>query len=142
MLVVTQVKMSGSEKKTTLQSCKTTAEKCTKKVCCTCKVVFLLIKPTDFFFVCFRCRRCLPVHDLIFCLSKLQILTRASFLALAKSISYTFFYGKRKSFGNISTPQNQRSIFYIIFTSDICGVFLFIFIRLSFDYFLGLQRKI
>ena len=29
----------------TLQSCKTTAKKCTKKVCCTCKVAFLLIRP-------------------------------------------------------------------------------------------------
>ena len=29
----------------TLWSCKTTAEKCTKKVCCTCKVAFLLIRP-------------------------------------------------------------------------------------------------
>ena len=55
-------KMSGSEKKSereherhflhkkvsgsfTLWSCKTTAKKCTKKVCCTCKVAFLLIKP-------------------------------------------------------------------------------------------------
>ena len=55
-------KMSGSEKKSerehvrhflhkkvsgslTLWSCKTTAKKCTKKVCCTCKVAFLLIRP-------------------------------------------------------------------------------------------------
>ena len=55
-------KMNGSEKKSerehvrhflhkkvsgsfTLQSCKTTAKKCTKKVCCTCKVAFLLIRP-------------------------------------------------------------------------------------------------
>ena len=29
----------------TLQSCTTTAKKCTKKVCCTCKVAFLLIRP-------------------------------------------------------------------------------------------------
>ena len=35
-------KVSGSF---TLQSCKTTAKKCTKKVCCTCKVAFLLIRP-------------------------------------------------------------------------------------------------
>ena len=57
-----KVKMSGSEKKSerehvrhflhkkvsgsfTLWSCKTTAKKCTKKVCCTCKVAFLLIRP-------------------------------------------------------------------------------------------------
>ena len=53
-----KVKMRGSEKKKseqetrkvqsgsfTLWSCKTTAEKCTKKVCCTCKVAFLLIRP-------------------------------------------------------------------------------------------------
>ena len=29
----------------TLYSCKTTAKKCTKKVCCTCKVALLLIRP-------------------------------------------------------------------------------------------------
>ena len=57
-----KVKMSGSEKKSerehvrhflhkkvsgsfTLWSCKTTANKCTKKVCGTCKVAFLLIRP-------------------------------------------------------------------------------------------------
>ena len=60
-----KVKMNGSEKKLnetdvqhflqktcnkevsgsfTLQSCKTTAKKCTKNVCCTCKVAFLLIR--------------------------------------------------------------------------------------------------
>ena len=33
----------------TLKSCKTTAKKCTKKVCCTCKVSFLLIRPIVFF---------------------------------------------------------------------------------------------
>ena len=35
-------KVSGSF---TLQSCKTAAKKCAKKVCCTCKVAFLLIIP-------------------------------------------------------------------------------------------------
>ena len=34
----------------------------------------------------FRCRLRLAFHDFIFCLSKLQMLTRASLLALAKSI--------------------------------------------------------
>ena len=29
----------------TLQSCKTTVKKCTKKLCCTCKIAFLLIRP-------------------------------------------------------------------------------------------------
>ena len=33
----------------TLQSRKTTAKKCTKKVCCTCKVAFLLIRPIVIF---------------------------------------------------------------------------------------------
>ena len=41
-----------------------------KKVCCTCKVVFLLIRHTDFF-GSFRCRRRLALQDFIFCLSKL-----------------------------------------------------------------------
>ena len=35
-------KVSGSF---ALWSCKTTAKKCTRKVCCTCKVAFLLIRP-------------------------------------------------------------------------------------------------
>ena len=34
----------------TLKSCKTTAKKCTKKVCCACKVAFLLIRPIVVFF--------------------------------------------------------------------------------------------
>ena len=34
----------------TLKSCKTTAKKCTKKVCCSCKVAFLLIRPIVVFF--------------------------------------------------------------------------------------------
>jgi len=43
-----------------------------KKVCCTYKVVFLLIRPTDFLEGCFRCRRrLLALLDFIFCLSKL-----------------------------------------------------------------------
>ena len=71
MLAVTRVKMSDSEKKCEqehvrhfrhktcnqevsgrlrLQSCKTTAKKCTKKVCCKCKVTFLPIRPIAFFF--------------------------------------------------------------------------------------------
>ena len=41
-----------------------------KKVCCTFKVVFLLIRHTDFFGP-FRCRRRLALHDFIFCLSKI-----------------------------------------------------------------------
>ena len=34
----------------TLKPCKTTAKKCTKKVCCSCKVAFLLIRPIVVFF--------------------------------------------------------------------------------------------
>ena len=82
MLAATRVKMSDSEKRVklehdipstkrvtrkflevsqVLQSCKTTAKKCTKKVCCTCKVAFLLIRPivvvVFFFFYRSRCLR-------------------------------------------------------------------------------------
>ena len=74
MLAATRVKMSDSEKKSeqehvqrflhktcnqevfgrfTLQSFKTTAKKCTKKVCCTCKVAFLLIRPIAVFLLPF-----------------------------------------------------------------------------------------
>ena len=74
MLAATRVKMSDSEKKSeqehvrhflnktcnqevsgrfTLQSCKTTAKKCTKKLCCTCKVAFLLIRPIAVFLLPF-----------------------------------------------------------------------------------------
>ena len=67
MLAATKVKICGSERKKkmsknmydissktcnqdvsesfTLYSCKTKAEKCTKQVCCKCKVVFLLSRP-------------------------------------------------------------------------------------------------
>ena len=38
----------------TLKSCKTMAKKCTKKVCCSCKVAFLLIRPIVVFFHCSR----------------------------------------------------------------------------------------
>ena len=61
--------VSGSS---TLQSDKTKAKKCTKKVCCTCKVAFLLIRTYScFFFLRFRCHRHLALHDFIFCLRKL-----------------------------------------------------------------------
>ena len=33
-----------------MKSCKTTAKKCAKKVCCSCKVAFLLIRPIVVFF--------------------------------------------------------------------------------------------
>ena len=65
-------KVSG--KKFTLQSCKTTAKKGTKKVCCTCKVPFLLIRPIVVFTMlrhCLLCLVCLALHDFIFCLNKL-----------------------------------------------------------------------
>ena len=84
-------KMSGSEKSErehvrhfhhkevsgsfTLQSCKTTAKKGTKKVCCTCKVPILLIRPIVVFFTmlrhCLLCLVCLALHDFTFCLNKL-----------------------------------------------------------------------
>ena len=72
MLAATRMKMSDSEKKKsekehlrhflhkmnnqevsrsfTLKSCKTTTKKSTKKVCCSCKVAFLLIRPIVVFF--------------------------------------------------------------------------------------------
>ena len=54
----------------TLWPYKTTAKKCTKKVYCTCKVAFLLIRPI----VVFHRSRCLSrsaLRDFIFCLGKL-----------------------------------------------------------------------
>ena len=71
MLAATRVNVSDSEKRSEqehvrhflhktcnqevsgsfmLQSCETTAKKCTKKVCCTCKVAFLLISTYCCFF--------------------------------------------------------------------------------------------
>ena len=77
----------------TLQSCKTTAKKRTKKVCCTSKVAFLPIRPIFVFhrslFHRSRCLRRLALHDFKFCLSKLQILSAASLLAQATSTYYT-----------------------------------------------------
>ena len=54
-----------------------------KKLCCTCKVAFVLIRPI---FHRSWCLRRLALHDFIFCLSKLEILSRDSLLALAKSV--------------------------------------------------------
>ena len=42
-----------------------------KKVCCTCKVAFLLIRPIVVFTVLRRCPRRLALHYFIFCLNKL-----------------------------------------------------------------------
>ena len=93
MLAATRVKMSDSEKKSeqehvrhflhktcnqevsgrfTLQSCKTTAKKCTKKLCCTCKVAFLLIRPIAVFLLPFLLPSLLSIiRFYICCLSKL-----------------------------------------------------------------------
>ena len=83
MLAASKVKISGSEEKEVNRNAydisyikrvlegfwkflvvvvQTTAKKCTKKVCCTCKVVFLLIRPTDVL-GCFGCRRRLELHE-------------------------------------------------------------------------------
>ena len=42
-----------------------------KKVCCTCKVAFLLVIPIVVFTVLRRCLRRLALHDLILCFNKL-----------------------------------------------------------------------
>ena len=60
-----------------------------------CKVAFLLIRPIVVFFtVLRRCLRRLALHDFIFCLNKLCMLSRASLLALAKSTYYFTDYFK------------------------------------------------
>ena len=91
MLAVTRVKMSDSEKRVNkntsdIPSIKRATRKFlevsrnsrakqqqrnVKKVCCTCKVAFLLIRPIVFFFYRSRCLRRLALYDFIFCLSKL-----------------------------------------------------------------------
>ena len=58
-----------------------------KKVCCTCNVAFLLIRPIAVFHpspAAFAAQH----YDFIFCLNKLWILSRALLLALAKAIYY------------------------------------------------------
>ena len=82
----------------TLSSCKTVAKKCTKK-CATSEKFFFANQTYFLFLFCFvfffvfiavavAVAVWLALHDFIFCFSKLQILTRASLLALAKSIYY------------------------------------------------------
>ena len=85
MLAVTKVKMSDSENKSeqehiqnflhkTCKSCKTTAKRSTKKVCCTCKffILFLLSRPIVVVFtVLVVLAVSLALYDFIFCLSKL-----------------------------------------------------------------------
>ena len=61
-----------------------------KKVSCTCEVVFCSNQTYCFFPVFVAFAAWLALHDFIFCFSKLQISTRASLLALAKSIYYVF----------------------------------------------------
>ena len=60
-------------------------KKCTAPAC---KLAFLLIRPIVVFFftVLQRCLRHLALHDFILCLKKVEILLRASLLALAKSV--------------------------------------------------------
>ena len=121
MLAATKVKMSGSDKKKseqehirhflhktwsqevsgtlTLQSCKTTAKKCTKnraklfffsnqkKSVLHVQSIFWLLDLLIFFWL-FSLPLSLGVTLFYIWFSKLQILTRASLLALAKSIYY------------------------------------------------------
>ena len=90
MLAVTRVKMSDSEKRVNkntsdIPSIKRATRKFlevsrnsrakqqqrnVKKVCCTCKVAFLLIRPIVSLYRS-RCLRRLALYDFIFCLSKL-----------------------------------------------------------------------
>ena len=73
MLEATRVKMSDSEERVNKNTSDipSTAKKFTKRVCCTCKVAFLLIRPIAVFFYRSRCLRRLALYDFIFCLSKL-----------------------------------------------------------------------
>ena len=62
-----------------------------KKVCCPCKVVFFFaIRPTVFFFWLFSLPSPLSITRFYICFRKLQILTRASLLPLAKSIYLSY----------------------------------------------------
>ena len=65
-----------------LQSCTTTAKKCTKKCAARARLLFLLIRPIVVFSP-FSVLVALALHDFIFCLNELYILSRASLLALA-----------------------------------------------------------
>ena len=69
-------------------SCKTTARKSTKKVCCTCKAVFFQISSITVAFLPYSLSSTFLQYfknDFIFSLGKLLILKRASVLAVAKS---------------------------------------------------------
>ena len=63
-----------------LQSCTTTAKKCTNKCAARARLLFWLIRPIVVFFAVLVA---LALHDFIFCLNELYILSRASLLALA-----------------------------------------------------------
>ena len=63
-------------------------QKNVQKVCCTCKVVYLLVRPIVVFHRSPALPSRLAWHDFKFCMNKLLILSRASLLALAKSIYY------------------------------------------------------
>ena len=104
MLAATKVKMSGrvsgisSIKRVTgkfleVSRCSRAKQRQrnVQKVCCTCNVAFLPIRPIVVFHRSLFLRR-LALHDYMFCWSKLLILSTASLLALAKSINYSFWY--------------------------------------------------
>ena len=108
MLAATMVKMSNSEKKYMnkntynissikrnqevsgsfmLQSCKTMAKKYRKK-CAACQKLLFCLLDLLLFSHHSHCLCHLALHNFIFYWSKLQILPRASLVALAKSIYY------------------------------------------------------
>ena len=97
-----------------------------------------------FFTVLRRCLRRLALHDFIFCLNKLWILSRASLLALAKSIYYvsklmtkgTFLRNPTKS---EMRKQNRRKS-QLTPSESICiwffrFIIVLLFIQIIYSYF-------
>ena len=71
-------------------SAEITTKRNKKKCAARAKLYFVLIRPTAFFAIFVAVAAWLALHDFTFCFSKLQISTRASLLALDKSIYYIF----------------------------------------------------
>ena len=81
------------------------AKICTKTCAARAKLFFF----ANQIFCCFftvlpRCLRRLALHDFIFCLNKLKILSRASFLAMAKSICYSLLFTTMATVNRLLSP--------------------------------------
>ena len=84
-----------------------------KKVCCTCKVAFLLIRPIAVFPVLRRCSCRLALHDFIFCLNEVYIIIYYRELRFQPWLNLWrpwCSYGRRAGWGESNLSKNGKKI--------------------------------